>query len=226
MIVLTGFTRYPIFYSSNGRRIIGYKSSDEKFNEYVYSIREPSVVVHTLADLRFRSRFVVFDKRIGKRAVNPFLKLREYVPYSMYVYPDDKPTETFSDAYCLGITLKGARTPVYVPLICLRMLTREEVDAFLRVATVKEVTVDRFTEFMRQLGIEVEKIKELPNNRSVLRISDPEVSDTYMVVVDSRGLVLDKNFCMEMAQPLYLPELIMLTRERKDIYVFSSFEYV
>jgi len=221
VIVLVGYTRFPIFFNSNGRKIIGYKSHDEEFNEYVYSIKEKCIIIRSLSNIQYKSRFVV-----ERKAINPVLKYKEPVPNYIYVYPDREPEEIITDAYTLGIVLKGARKPVYTPLLCLRMLTQKEVNALLNITEIKEFTLNKIEIFMQQLGLNIEKLGELAGNRCVLKIDDPEVDKPYRVLIDSKGRVLDVNFCIEMHQSLYLPELIMLVREQGSIYITSGFDYM
>jgi len=220
VIGLVGFTRFPIFYSSNGRKILGCLCADKEFEKYVYSLRRASIAIKTLRDIRLRSRFVV-----NHNAINPHLKMREIVPPFMYVYPDEEPDETLNSAYTLGFILKGARCPVYIPLICLRLLTEKEVQALLVAAVVKPFRESPLERFLEELGIRHEKHKTLADGRLVLRIEDPQVNQPYMVVIDRQWKVHAVNFCIDMHHDFYLPELIMLTRDRKDLYIFSEFEY-
>ena len=225
VIALTGFTRLPIFYDSTGTKILGSKCRNKKFEKYVYSLKDQSIAIFALANLKYRSRFVISNEHIGRRAVNPSLKLQEYVPSHIYIYPDKEPDPITVNVHTLGIRLKGARKPVYVPLLYLKILTREEVNALFNATITKEITVEKYVKFAKELKIKIEKIKELAGSRILLKIRDPKIRKTYMVVIDNMGKVIDQNFCIEMHQQLYLPELIMLTRERETIHILPNFEY-
>jgi len=186
MLALVGYTRFPIFYSPDGRKILGSNCEDSAFRRYVFGIKDrEAVAIRTLKSLNMRRRFVVEG-----RAINPNLKLAEYVVKKIYVYPSYEPEEAISDAYVAGIVLKGARKPVFVPLILLKYLTEEEALALLGVSKVKDLTVDRMLDFLRRLNIQAET-------------------------------VLDTNVCIETDTQMYLPELVLLIRDRGDVFVYS-----
>ncbi len=220
MIVLGGFSRFPIFFDSSGKKNLGFKSIDEDLNEYVKDLDGKYVLLHSISELHYTSRFV-----IKKIAINPALKHEEDVPDYIYIPPDRNPEEIIKNAYSWGFILKGGRRTVYVPLICLRQLTRQEVDALLRIYKVKELDIKRLELFCEQLGIDIEVVKELAGNRIVLKMIDNLISDPYMVSIDKLGRVLDVNICIEMPEQLYLSELIMLIREAQGIEITSGFDY-
>ncbi|RLG42247.1 MAG: hypothetical protein DRO05_01655 [Thermoproteota archaeon] len=218
MIALVGFSRFPIFYDSSGREILGYKCRDEDFNTYVYSLpRGSCAAISSLSNLRYRSRFVVRDI-----AINPFLRLKELVPRYIYVYPDLEPELVINYSYSLGISLRGPRRPAFIPLLCLRLLEEDEVRALLTTAKARESSIDieGIISFLNTLGISVES-RMMAGGRFLLRLDDPKVSESYEVLVDKEGRVLEVNFCVEMPHQLHVSELVMLARESGEIYVSS-----
>jgi hypothetical protein len=215
MLALVGYTRFPIFYSSDGRRILGSDCEDSAFKRYAFGIKDKeAVAIKTLKSLNMRRRFVVEG-----RAINPSLKLAEYVVKKIYVYPSCEPEDTISDAYAAGIVLKGARKPVFVPLIMLKYLTEEEALALLGVSKVKDLTVDRMLAFLRRLGIQAETRNLV--DAIVVDVYDPVIDERYQVLVDDKGRVLDTNVCIETDAQMYLPELVLLIRDRGDVFVYS-----
>jgi len=216
MLALIGYTRFPIFYSSNGRKILGSNCEDSAFRRYVFGIKDrEAVAIRTLRSLNVRRRFVVEG-----RAINPNLRLAEHVVKKIYVYPSYEPEEAISDAYAAGIVLKGARKPVFVPLIMLKHLTEEEALALLGVSRVKDLTVGRMVDFLRRLGIRAETRNLV--DAIVVDVYDPAIDERYQVLVDDKGKVLDTNVCVETDAQMYLPELVLLIRDRGDVFVYST----
>ena len=215
MLALIGYTRFPIFYSSDGRKILGCECRDEKFREYVLSIRDRKVVaIRRLANLRMRRRFVIEGK-----AINPSLKIAEDVVRKIYVYPSSEGEDPLDNVYAMGVILKGVRNPVFVPLISLGYVTESEAQALLGVSRVRDLTLDRMVEFLRSIGIDV-TTRNLVDG-VVVDIYDPQIDRRYQVLVDDRGRVLDTNVCIESDVQLYLPEIVLLIRRRGGVFVFS-----
>jgi len=213
MLALVGYTRFPIFYSSDGRKILGCECRDEKFREYVFSIKDKKVVaIRTLSKLNLRRRFVVNGK-----AINPSLRTTESVVRRIYIYPSYDAEEPLVNVYALGIVLKGIRKQVFVPLIALRYLSEEEVQALLGVVKVKELTVNRMIEFVRSLGIQTE-VRNLIEG-IVVDLDDPIVG-RYQVLVNEKGKVLDTNVCIEVEAQLYLSEIVLLIRQQGDVHIY------
>ncbi len=98
-------------------------------------------------------------------------------------------------------------------------------DGIKRMHKVKELGLERFKKFLEHLDIEFEIIKELVNNRIVMRIRDPEVREIYHVLTDPKGRIWDLDFCIHNFQDLFLPELIIFVRERHFIHHISGFHY-
>jgi len=213
MLALVGYTRFPIFYSSDGRKILGCECRDEKFREYVFSIKDKKVVaIRTLSKLNLRRRFVVNGK-----AINPSLRTTESVVRRIYIYPSYDAEEPLANVYALGIVLKGIRKQVFVPLVALRYLSEEEVQALLGVVKVKELTVNRMIEFVRSLGIQTE-VRNLIEG-IVVDLDDPIVG-RYQVLVNEKGKVLDTNVCIEVETQLYLSEIVLLIRQQGDVHIY------
>ena len=213
MLALIGYTRFPVFYSSDGRTILGCECRDERFKEYVFGIKDKKVVaIRTLSKLNLRRRFVV-----KKRAINPSLRTTESVVRRIYVYPSYEAEEPLTNVYALGFVLKGVRKLVFVPLMALRYLSGEEAQALLGVAKVKELTINKMIEFVRSLGIQAE-VRNLVE-RIVVDLEDPIVG-RYQVLVDEKGRVLDTNVCIEAETQLYLPEVVLLIRQQGDVYIY------
>jgi hypothetical protein len=213
MLALIGYTRFPVFYSSDGRKILGCRCKDREFREFVFGIRDKRVVaIGTLSKLSLRRRFVLEGK-----AINPGLRTSESVVRRIYVYPSYEAEEPITNAYALGFVLKGIRVPVFVPLVALRYLEEKDVEALLGIAKVKELSIDRIIEFVRSLGIRVE-VRSLVEG-IVVELDDPIVG-SYQVLVDEKGRVLDTNVCIEIETQLFLPEIVLLIRQQGDIYVY------
>ena len=203
MLALIGYTRLPVFYSSDGRKILGCKCRDEKFREYIFGIKDKKVVaIRTLSKLNLR-RFVVKEK-----AINPGLRTTESVVRRIYVYPSYEAEEPLTNVYALGFVLKGIRKQVFVPLIALRYLSEEEVQALHGVVKVKELTINGMIEFVRSLDIQAE-VRNLIEGIVV----DPIV-ERYQVLVDEKGRVLDTNVCIE-------AEIVLLIRQQGNVYIYS-----
>jgi len=214
MLALIGFTRFPIFYYSDGRRILGCERVG-KFSEYVFSISDRKVVaINTLRNLRMRRRFVIEGK-----AINPSLRVSESVVRKIYVYPSYEGEDPLDNVYAMGIVLKGVRKPVFIPLISLRYLDEKEAQALLGISKVKALTVDRMVEFLRSIGIEAQT-RNLVDG-IVVDIYDPEIDERYQVLVDDEGKVLDTNVCIEAETQLYLAEMVLLIRQRGGVFVYS-----
>ena len=215
MLALIGFTRFPIFYSSDGRKILGCECRDEKFREYILDIRDRKVVaIGRLANLRMRRRFVIEDK-----AINPSLKIAEEVVRKIYVYPSYEGEGPLANVLAMGIALKGVRKPIFIPLIALGYITESEAQALLGISRVRDLTVDRMVEFLRSLGIEV-GTRNLVEG-TVVDIYDPQIDLRYQVLVDDRGRVVDTNVCIESDVRFYLPEIVLLIRRRGGAFVYS-----
>ncbi|HDH44914.1 MAG TPA: hypothetical protein ENG66_05950 [Thermococcus sp.] len=215
MLALIGFTRFPIFYSSDGRKILGCECRDEKFREYILDIRDRKVVaIGRLANLRMRRRFVIEDK-----AINPSLKIAEETVRKIYVYPSYEGEDPLDNVLAMGIVLKGVRNPVFVPLISLKHLDEKEAQALLGISRAKALTIERMVEFLRSIGIEAQTRNLVEG--IVVDIYDPEIDERYQVLVDDKGRVLDTNVCIEAETQLYLPEIVLLIRQRGEIFVYS-----
>jgi len=211
MLALIGYTRFPVFYSSDGRKILGCECRDKKFKEYVFGIKDKEVVaIRTMSKLNLRRRFVIKCK-----AFNPSLRTTESVVRRIYVYPSYEAEESLTNVYASGFVFKGIRVPVFIPLIALRYLSEEEVHALLGVAKVKKLTIDRMIEFVMSLSIQAE-VRSLIEG-TVIDLDDPIVG-RYQVLVNEKGRVLDTNVCIE-AEKLYLPEIVLLIRQG-DAYVY------
>lgn len=215
-VALVGYTRFPIFYSADGSKILGSRSDDPIFDRYVKSLRmKHAVAIYSLAKIHYRRRFVIENK-----AINPDFTIEEQTPKCICIFPNKEQVVTLSNIYAMGFTLKGTRNPVYVPMLSLRYLEQNEVDALLNVVKVKDFPMERMEEFIRSLGISFEK-KELGVGIA-FTISDPSVSGRYQVLTDAQGRVLDTNFCITIESSLYLPELVMLTRESRYLDIFPQ----
>ena len=214
MISLLNFSRFPIFYSSNGKKILGSRCNSKDFEQYVYSCikitREPAVCIYSLENIEWKRRFIIRD-----RAINPQLRTREKVPRKIFVYNDYEPDEAITDALTLGIILKGVREGVYIPLIELRVLEEEEVLALERTVKIKEQTIERMLEFLRAIGCQVNT--RVVSRGIIVEVHDRIVDVDYRVLIDERGRVIDTDFCIEF-EDLYLTELALLVRERGRVF--------
>jgi hypothetical protein len=213
-IALVGFSRFPVFYSPDGSKILGGSSGNIAFDKYVDSIKKKrSAVISNLADISYRRRFIVEEK-----AINPSLDVEETIPRHMYVYPNVERDDPLTNVYALGFILKGLRTPVYVPMLSYRYLEKEEVDALLNVVKIRDFPLERMVEFVRSLGIVIGS-RELIDGIA-FTITDTAVSGPYQVLTDKEGRVRQTNFCIGFGSQLYLPELIMLTRQTRYLDIF------
>lgn len=219
VIALGGFTRFPTFFSPDGRNRLGFKSDDVRFNDYVKGLRGKFVAVRAIRHLHYRSRFV-----LGRRAINPELRRENLVPDAWYVYPDTHPDEMINNSLSSGILLKGTRKPVFVPLLVNRSLTRQEVDAILNVVKIRDLDFSHFTAFMEAINISYEIESELVDG-FVIHVRDPEVRGDYKVLVSPEGRVRDVDFCVHGHEGMYLPEFVIFTRESGSVYHVGGFHY-
>jgi len=220
VIALNGFSRFPIFYDASGERIINPNQVVREFREFVFSLpREPAAIFSAICVRRLRRRFVVKG-----RAANPSMRGVEQVPRHIYIYPDREPDEVLSSDYALGIRLLGARRPVFVPLLSLRTLTEDEakaIEGLLAKPVVSRFDLEMLVGFLAEIGVEVESQEVLADGRIRLSLHDRRADLRYRVTLDRGWRVLDTNFCIEMPFPYYLPELVVLVRERGHIYVWD-----
>jgi hypothetical protein len=219
MIALSGYSRFPIFYSSNGRKRLGFQSGSDKFNVYIEGLKGDFVAIHSLKDIRFRRRFV-----LERKAYNPELKKKNIVPQYIYAYPDTEQVETFSNIMGMGFYLEGARKKIFVPLLSLKILSKQEVNAFLNIAEIKDYGLSEIGGFMDDLGIE-HRSRVLANDNIVFDIQDPMVSGNYQALISPNGKVLDVDFCIHGYENYYITELVMFTRESGSVYHLSGFNY-
>ena len=220
MIVLSGFSRFPIFFTPDGRKSIGFRSNDHRLNKYVKSLKGKFVVIKSLKNLQYKSRFV-----LEKKAINPELKRENRFPKNIYVYPDKTPVKLMTNSLALGIILRGGRREIFVPLLSQRALDKREIDALEGIVEIKEFGLERFQIFLKKIGIEYEVLKELDNNHMILRLNDPEVNEEYKVLINKHGRIADVDFCIHNFQNLYLPELVMFVREYGSLHHLSGFQY-
>ena len=220
LIALKGFSRFPIFFTEDGKKNLGFKSSNEDFNAYVKSLKNNSIAIQSLRNINFRSRFVVKGK-----AINPELNTEESVPYYLYVFPDNNASSILTDVFALGFILTAGRNKLFIPLLTRRILTAQEVKALLKVVTIQAFGIKRFKLFMEELDIEVTIEKELAVG-TVIHIQDPLMhNNAYRVLVNSEGKVVDVDFCVSGYESMYLTELVMFARESGSIYHLSGFNY-
>lgn len=220
MIALGGYSRYPIFYDATGIHTLGARSSDNAFDRYTNNLKGRFVAIHHLANLRYRSRFAMESV-----AINPELQSEEEIPSYLYFYPALTPEATLTNAHTLGISLKGGRQGIYLPLLTLRHLTQEEVNALLHIAKVEALSLDRLKEFLQRLNIQLVEDRELAGNTYVWGLRDPLVGRPYRVRLDAKGRVLNVDFCIDFLHTFYVAELVMLVREQHDINHISGFDY-
>lgn len=231
MIILGGFSRFPIFYSSDGKQTIGSTPNTKEtigsssfineLNTYVNSLKGKFVVLDVIANIVFKSRFI-----INKVSINPQLKnTKEDVPNNMFVYPDTEPDPILNNVYTKGFTLKGGRNTVFVPLLSMRELTQKEADALLSISRVSVFSFDKISNFLGSLDIRYTIEKELVDNRIVIRLADPYVNGPYRVLIDKNLRVLDVDFCLSEYENLFLAELILSVRENGGVYHISGFSY-
>jgi len=220
MIVLGGFSRFPIFFNGNGQKTIGFESNNTAFNDYIGNLKGKFVVFTTFSDIQYRRRFVV-----DGMAINPELKGTEPVPRSMYVYPDVTPTKTFMNTLAKGIIVKGGRGKVFIPLLPQRELEGKEIKALLGITEVKEFGMARMKVFLERIDINFNIVRELSNQRIVLNISDRYINDSYQLLINHQGRVLDTDFCIHNYRNLYLPEMVMFIRESGGVHHVGGFDY-
>lgn len=204
--------------------MIGYKASEVDFNEYIHLLEKknenPFIAIKSLDNLHFRSRFMVDFK-----AYNPESRKEELVPHNIFVYPDLEAVKTINNAFTLGIVLKGARMPLYIPLLARRILTQEEKKAVIKINNIKTLNHEAYMEILNDLGIRVDVEKSLANNTFVLRVEDPEVGDFYRLLIDCEYRVRDVDFCIHDFENLFLLEIIILVRENRSVHRIQGFHY-
>lgn len=220
MIALGGFTRFPTFYTGDGRTRLGAQSPSVAFNQYVETLQGKFLAIHTLARVPYRSRWVVEGM-----AVNAEIKTEEELVKRIYTFPHPTPEPILMNVYAWGITLKGSRRNIFVPLLSRRALAQDEVNALLQIATITDLTVDRTTALLNALGIEIVQSRILAGDRRMLELRDPQVADSYKLLVARNGRVVQVNFCFDLPESLYLSELVMLVRGQRNLHILSGFDY-
>jgi hypothetical protein len=220
MIVLGGFSRFPIFYSSDGKRVLGFQSRDHDFNDFVKLFRSKYIAIKSFENLKYKSRFV-----LKRKAINPELNKEYDLPEYIYVFPNKKAVKVIINVLAYGIILKGGKKPIFIPLLTRRMLTREEIDAIICTKQIMEFGLNRLQSFLDKLSIRYFIEKELADNRYVIKLCDPKVSNEYCVLIDQEMKIIDLDFCMDNFHNLFLPELIMIVRESRMIHHTTGFSY-
>jgi hypothetical protein len=219
MIVLGGYSRFPIFFSDDRTRV-GFDDVDGMLNHYVQThCRGKFVVLHALQNIQFRSRFVV--KHI---AFNPDLQTREDVPTNIYTPPEATPDHSLTDVMAIGFRLKGTRNNVFVPLLAHRVLTKREANAILGISEIKQLGIERLRAFLIEIGITA-TIEQRLARGTIFHLSDPKVRGDYRVLVGPRGQVIQTDFCVHGHRRLYLTELVMFCRESGTINHIGGFDY-
>jgi len=221
LLALIGFSRFPIFLSANGRHVLGHRCPEPEFQDYVASLASsrPSVAIKALGPVELRRRFV-----IRNMAVNPRLRRHELVPRWLYVWPDEEPEEIVRSAYAHGALIFGPKRPIFLPLIYLKPLTQDEARAIsdlARLPKAAKMSLKALLAFLSDLGIEVIRREFLASGEVLLALRDPEVSEPYEVLIGRDWRVLDANFCVSLSSDVYLPELVMLVREQKRIFILG-----
>ena len=225
MFALKGFTRFPIFYSSNGRNILGARPKEEEnFVKYVYRLPDNKLVaIKSISNIKLVRRIIV-----DRIALNFELKVIELYPHYIYVYDDLTPDTTFNNYIVRGFTVKGPRLRVFIPLIPLASLEKEEINAFKllvhRKKKLRELDMNTFNYLLDNLGVKI--IGRKPCNGNIaLAIYDPFLDTIYNVLVDKDLKVLDTNICFETDVSYYLPEFIVFIRRSGGIYVYPEDRY-
>ena len=220
MFCVIGYTRFPVYFSDNGRKILGGSppGATQKIKDYIKSLgKQRGVVILGAEDIRFKNRFV-----IGSEAINPILDLTESVPNRIFVYPDTRYEKPLDGIYGRGVILKGVgRMPLFIPLICMRHLERVEANALSNTVQFEKIGIDRMLEFGRQLGIAITS-RELANSVA-LTIQDNEIrnGDAYQVLVDSEGRALETNVCFDIPGNMFLPEFIVQMRQEGHLVIYE-----
>jgi len=225
MFAIKGFTRFPIFYTSDGSKILGAKPKiNLGFVDYVYNLPdEPLIAVREIARVKPTRRIVV-----DRRAINFQTKNLELYPVHMYIFDDTTPDVTFNNALVQGFTVKGARARVFIPLILLSRLTQEEVKVFQvfahRSRYLKKISLGNILQILKGLNIEVTAQKPYQDKIS-LKIYDPEIDVQYSLLIDKSLGVVDTNICFDSDTPYYLPEFIVFIRRAGRVYTYPEERY-
>jgi len=226
MFVLMGYTRWPVFLSGDGRRNLGSSINNPKVADYIRRLgSRKGIVILTMENIQSKTRFVTDDM-----AVHPSFGSEEICPRNVFVYPCLEPDVSIVDAYARGVVMKGSRKPMFVPLVTMRNLDEREVDAVKAArpvpvqrsqGSVADLTLERMLEFARSVGISV-NVRDR-GSQKVLTVNDPETyGGSYQVLLSSSGIVNDTNVCVSVNSGTYLPEFLMLLREERDLYIYSS----
>jgi len=223
MFCLIGYTRWPTYISADGKRNLGSITYKTSIENYVCSLgAQKGVVILEMNRLQSKTRFVAKGK-----AIHPSLGSDEQAVRNIFIYPDTEPEEALTDVYARGILLKGARKPVFVPLVALRLLGKKEAVALELVRerpkkpSASGLTLDRMLEFAEEVGIDIDT-HESSGGHVVMDVRDPEVSESYQVVVSTSGVVQRTNVCVDFHNNTYLPEFLVLLREHRNLYVYSD----
>ena len=67
--------------------------------------------------------------------------------------------------------------------------------------------------------------KSLANNTFVIFIEDPEIGNSYRILVNQEYRVLDVDFCIDFYENLYLLEIVILVRQNGSIHLLAGFNY-
>lgn len=228
MICVMGYSRFPVYFSENGQKVLGSSPQglDGDIKEYVKSISEfigrvrgRGIILFSMRGVRFKNRFVV-----NGNSINPHLDLSENVPQKIYIYPDTRWEAPLEGVYARGIILKGiGRLPLFIPMVSLKQLERDEVIALDNTIRIEKIGLDRMTEFVGRLsGLQFEG-REMGDGNVALTIHDDVIDnrEPYQVLVNSEGLVRDTNVCFDIPGGMYLPEFVVEMRVEGNLVIYS-----
>jgi len=222
MICATGYSRFPVYFSENGQRVLGSspKDLDMKIKGYIKSFgKMKGIVIFSMRGVRFKNRFVVNGK-----AVNPNLDLSEDIPRKIFIYPDTGWEKPLDGVYARGIILRGiGRLPLFIPMVSMKQLERDEVVALDNTIHIEKIGLARMTEFIGHLSGLTFTMREMGDGNVALTIDDDLIrnDEPYQVLVNSEGLVRDTNVCFDIPGGMYLPEFVVEMRVEGNLVIYS-----
>ncbi len=151
--------------------------------------------------------------------------ISDQIPDNIHVFSDRKPCKIIKNSLTQGFILKGNRMNVFIPLLCHKLLSKEEINALLKITKIEKIGLEKILMFLKFLNINYEIEKQLPNNQIVLNINDNQINEGYKVLIKQNANIIDVDFCVDHYQHLFLPELIMFIRESGSVYHLEGFHY-
>lgn len=229
MLCLFNVTRFPLYLSADGKKILGSSPQNISYTykEYIHSLsnlipkNEVCLAIIEIANTKLKRRFLIKNK-----AFNPHLKNTEGLIRKQFIFPSLEPEQLPTNCYAIGMTLK-VRSGVFLPLSTIRHLTTQEIKALHVIQRVKVLNLNTMLSLLKHLNIQLIEKRELNKETIALKLHDAHLNLEYCVLMDTSFKIIETNVCINFFQQLYLFELILLIREEQIVHIYpeSGFEW-